>query len=73
MESATIERARAAKTHFLEQFGHLRELNGVGLTRVDQGYAVKVNLSAPLDGALIPQEVDGVPIVVDVVGRIAAR
>jgi hypothetical protein len=35
---------------------------------------VKVNLSEPLeDEELIPQEVDGVPVVVDVVGRIAAR
>jgi len=75
MESAaTIEQARAAKTHVLAQLRHLRQLNGVGLARMDQGYVVKVNLSEPLENQeLIPQEVDGVPVVVDVVGRIAAR
>lgn len=50
------------------------QVNGVGLARLDGGYAVKVNLSEPLEKkSAIPTEVDGVPILVDVVGPIVAR
>jgi hypothetical protein len=74
MEGVTIERARAAKTHILDHVADLPQVNGVGLARLGEGYAVKVNLSEPLEnGKAIPQEWDGVPVVVDLVGRIVAR
>jgi hypothetical protein len=74
MEGVSIERARAAKTQILAELANLPQINGVGLLRTDQGYAVKVNLSGPLENEeTIPHEVDGVPIVVDIVGRIEAR
>ena len=50
------------------------ELGGVGITRVDGGYAVKVNLSAPPQAEInLPGEIDGVPIRVEVVGRVTKR
>ncbi len=74
VEGVTIERARAAKAQLLGQLADLRQVNGVGLVRLGQGYAVKINLSEPLeDEKAMPLEVDGVPVVVDLVGRIVAR
>jgi len=74
MEGVTIERARAAKTDILSRLADLPQVNGVGLTRTDQGFAVKVNLSEPLENdEAIPHEVNGVPVIVDIVGRIVAR
>ena len=45
---------------------------GIGLTRQGEGYAIKVNLDR--DGtALIPSQIEGIPIVVEIVGRITKR
>jgi hypothetical protein len=66
-----LEQARAAKGRALELFGTLATVVGVGLTRVDSGYGVKVNLeSAPPAGTQLPNAVDGVPVQVEVVGRL---
>jgi hypothetical protein len=44
---------------------------GVGVTRVDGGYGVKVNLQEqPPPGLTLPEDVDGVPVRVEVVGTI---
>ena len=44
---------------------------GVGITRVGDGQGVKVNLQTPPGpGVTLPESVEGVPVRVDVVGRI---
>ena len=69
----TIDRARAAKDKVLEHFKNIGKVVGVGITRLNDDYAVKVNLSeAPAQGTVLPTEIDGVPIKVDVVGQIRA-
>jgi len=69
--SATLEEARAAKSHAHEVFDRLAPVAGVGITRVADGYGVKVNLQrAPDPGVVLPGEVDGVPVRVEVVGVI---
>ena len=69
-----IEKARAAKAKALSVFAELAQVNGVGITRVGDGYGVKVNLSEHLpEGAQLPDEVDGVPILVEFVGPITKR
>lgn len=70
--SVTKEMARAAKIKAAELAGDLAEVVGVGLTRRAGSYAVKVNLKAPT-GESLPGDVDGVPIVYEVVGTIRAR
>jgi hypothetical protein len=40
----TLEEARAAKTRAREMFRPLAEVVGLGITRIDGGYGVKVNL-----------------------------
>lgn len=74
MEGVSIERARAAKSEVMVRVASIPQVNGVGLARIDHGYAVKVNLSEPLERiSAIPSEVNGVPILIDIVGSIVAR
>jgi hypothetical protein len=74
MSGTALDAARNAKTKAVEAFGRLAEVVGVGITRVDGGYGVKVNLRDELPrGKTAPRSIDGVPIVVEVVGRIRAR
>ena len=71
MAKATLESARAAKPAVQEVFAGLGEVVGVGITRIGDGYGVKVNLrSAPAAGVELPAEVEGVPVRVEVVGTI---
>ena len=64
----TLEQARAAK----EKAKRLFTSNvGVGITRVNDGYGVKVNLRTPISkDASIPTSIDGVPVQFEVVGEI---
>lgn len=71
---ADIGTARAAKVKAFSVFSHLAKVNGVGITRVGEGYGLKVNLAEhPPEGIELPKEVDGVPILVEFVGRITRR
>ena len=74
MDGVAIDRARAAKIRVGLRLEDLPQVNGIGLVRIGQGYGIKVNLSEPLENQeAIPPEVDGVPVVVEFVGRIVAR
>jgi len=67
----TLDQARAAKDAALKLFSAVADVVGVGITRVGDGYGVKVNLSErPKDEAKLPTDVGGVPVKVDVVGVI---
>jgi|HubBroStandDraft_4_1064222.scaffolds.fasta_scaffold528281_2 hypothetical protein len=64
----TLEEAQAAKDKAKQLFASNA---GVGITKVDDGYAVKVNLRNPLvDKENVPTAIDGVPIQFEVVGEI---
>lgn len=65
MTPATIEQARAAKEKVVAMLAALPELRGIGIALLGVGFGVKVNLDAAV--ADIPEEVDGVPVVVEVV------
>ena len=69
--SKQLEKARAAKQKAGEIFRAYGTVVGVGITRRDDEYAVKVNFETPppnLDA--LPTEIDGVPVVVQSVGTI---
>jgi hypothetical protein len=69
-----LERARAAKKRILTLLPKTVKVNGIGITQVGDDYAVRVNLEEPLrDDLSLPGSVDGVPVVVKVVGQIAKR
>jgi hypothetical protein len=68
-----MEQARAAKETLAATLECLPELRGLGIALLDGGgFGVKVNVSVPT-AAAIPAEVDGVPVVVEIVGEISAR
>ena len=69
---ATYEDAVRAQPQALDEllFAY-PEVSGVGITPVDDGWAFKVNLRRPAEHRL-PEEVDGVPVITEVVGRVVA-
>ncbi len=67
--ASTLDEARAAKSEALKVFSALGTVVGVGITRVGDGYGVKVNLQAqPGPSVKLPEKVEGVPVRVEVVG-----
>ena len=68
----TLETARAAKSAAVRLFGELPGVNGIGLCRRDGDYAVKINLEDP-SVAEIPDTIEGVGVVVEVVGAVRPR
>lgn len=73
-EQVTLVRARAVQKKVHARFSKVARVNGVGITRVGDGYGVKVNLATkPKPGAELPAAIDGVPIQTEVVGVIRSR
>lgn len=68
----TLEQARKAKAKAKLLAEAASPGAAVGLAKVDDSYVVKVNLSVSAPGAL-PQSVDGVPMLYEVVGRIRVQ
>ncbi|HVU88744.1 MAG TPA: hypothetical protein VHD36_15590 [Pirellulales bacterium] len=74
MAANSLQRARAAKAKAAETFGKLASVVGIGITKVDDDYALKVNLdSEPPADVTLPTEVSGVPVKVEIVGQIKKR
>jgi len=70
----SLEQARAAKDSAKALLATLLGVVGVGITKVGEDYALKVNLREPLPaGVSAPERVDDVPVKVEVVGRITKR
>lgn len=66
-----LEAARAAKNKAKKLFPKEVHVCGVGLTRRAGRYHVKVNLEdEPGPEIELPTEVDGVPVLVNIVGKI---
>lgn len=74
MTACTLAKARATKRRAHSTFAALADVVGVGITRRGEGYALKVNLrSAPASGVTLPEDVNGVPVHVEVVGTLTKR
>lgn len=72
MSNATLEEARAAKAKVRDKLTALgvADIVGIGVTRIGDGYAVKVNLaSKPPASTQIPSSINGVPLQIEVTGR----
>jgi hypothetical protein len=74
-QSASLDQARAAKARAADVFGTLVGEVAVGIMPLGQGrFGLKVNLTAPPGADVsLPDEIEGVPIHVDVVGTIHKR
>jgi hypothetical protein len=73
-KATTIDEARAAKPRAVEVFDRVARLAGVGITRIGEGYGLKVNLAeAPAENTRLPADIDGVLVRIEVVGAIRKR
>jgi hypothetical protein len=71
MPPCTLDEVRTVKSKALRLFGQKAEVVGVGITEIAGGYGLKINLrEAPEPGIDLPESVDGVPVLVEVVGAI---
>jgi hypothetical protein len=70
--TTTLDEARAAKSKAVAILAALPVV-GVGVTRIGDGYGLKVNLSENVAADAVPGDVDGVPIKTEVVGEIRRR
>lgn len=69
MNTHTLEDARTTKPKALRVFGEKASVMGVGITEIDGGYGLKVNLREhPRPGVELPETVDGIPVRVEIVG-----
>lgn len=77
MAKVTLQLARAAKRRAVELLCDLPGVVGIGVCRTPRGgYGVKVNLERvpPRSGrGSVPKSIAGVPVAVEVVGRIKPR
>lgn len=70
----SLEQARAAKEAAKALLAALPGVVGVGITKVREDYALKVNLREPLPaGVSVPERIGDVPVCVEVVGKITKR
>lgn len=69
MTPATLEQARAAKAKLAEALVDVPEVDTLGIALLDGGFGVKVNL-VMATAFPIPDEIDGVPVLVVIVGSI---
>ena len=71
---STLDQARKAKITMKRQLKSLHTVTGIGITRVDRGFGVKVNLSEALAKAdSVPAQIEGVPIKIEITGPIRKR
>ncbi|HJQ41098.1 MAG TPA: hypothetical protein VKB93_28510 [Thermoanaerobaculia bacterium] len=70
--NATFEEAERAKAKAIELLASNPAVNGIGIAVLECGYGVKVNLRYADTHAAIPEEIDGVRIIVDVIGGVSA-
>ena len=73
--NASLKDAQAAKGRAAQVFGDLVGDVAVGIMKLgDDHFGLKVNLTEqPTKGTSLPTEIDGVPVQVEVVGRIRKR
>ncbi|MFI2753811.1 hypothetical protein ACGIF2_10290 [Cellulomonas sp. P22] len=67
---ADLQRAREAKDRLRSELRERPGVNGIGLTKDDDGYAVQVNVQLADDATALPSSVDGVHVHIKVTGPI---
>jgi hypothetical protein len=68
----SLDEARRVKSRAGNAARGQASVVGVGLTKLGDAYAVKINLGAPVPtSAKLPTEIDGVRIIYEVVGQIS--
>lgn len=70
MSSEALNRAMTAKGKLAAMLKDVPEVVAIGIAILDGGFGLKVNLVRATNRA-IPQEVDGLPVVIATTGEIA--
>jgi hypothetical protein len=70
---SSISEARSAKDQAKRELADVDGVVGIGLTKQGEGYAVKINLNHAVKPGTLPKRVQGVPLVVEIVGAITKR
>jgi hypothetical protein len=70
---ASLDAARSAQQHLAEILSDVPQVNGIGITRIDDGFGLKLNLTDASAEDAVPAEIDGVSVRVEVVGRAYAH
>jgi hypothetical protein len=73
MDSTKLDAVRRAKKRFAELAPRDAEVVGIGIGAVGSDPALKVNLRGPVDVSALPDVIDGVKVIYDVVGTIRPR
>jgi hypothetical protein len=71
--NVSIDRVRAVKSGLKQNLGKSVDVVGIGVTRRQGHYVLKVNIGKMPKNRELPSEVDGVPVEFEVVGRIRPR
>jgi hypothetical protein len=76
--AATIAQARKAKEKVKALVGAnlslKNSLAGIGISTIDSGYGVKVNFATEVaEQRTLPRTLDGVPLMISIVGRVSKR
>ena len=69
VHGSDLDSARRVKRLVIERFASAQWWRGAGLAPVDRGWAVRLDVARPVEEPL-PDEVDGVPVEVHVVGDV---
>lgn len=70
---ADLQHARAAKSRLRTALRGREGIRGIGLAHIKDGYCLQVNVTELSDGTALPPSVDGVQVLVRVVGPIHAQ
>lgn len=72
VSTASLEQARMAKEKLTVMVRQEPAVNGIGISRNDDGFYLKINFAAD-PSSHVPNEIDGVPIYVEVIGAIGKQ
>jgi hypothetical protein len=74
MKPRGIDEARAAKEWLARELAGNPAVRGVGIAPRGDGYVVKLNLAADVASTVVvPEHINGVPVMLELVGEIQAR
>lgn len=68
----TLSEARQAKKKLAEQLSGLESVTGIGISTRDNDYALQVFLESRVPEGTVPDSVEGIPVTVDVIGKVLA-
>jgi hypothetical protein len=73
MVEGTFEQLNKVKAQVRALVINRTEYAGIGIAAgQDGGYAIKVNLRAPLQEGVLPSEIEGIPIQTEITGTVRA-